>query len=62
MSKILKDLLMEYLDANVRNWDGFNADYWYERFIKKYDKIWDFSDDEKDEIIEYLNRLEMENE
>ena len=39
MSKILKDLLNEYLDANVRNWDGFNADYWYERFIKKYDKI-----------------------
>lgn len=62
MSKILKDLLNEYLDVNVRNWDGFNADYWYERFIKKYDKIWGFSDDEKDEIIEYLNRLEEENE
>lgn len=62
MSKILKDLLNEYLDVNVRNWDGFNADYWYEKFINKYDKIWDFSDDEKDEILEYLNRLEMENE
>ena len=62
MSKILKDLLNEYLDANVRTWDGFNADYWYERFITKYDKIWGFSEDEKDEIIEYLNRLEMENE
>ena len=62
MSKILKDLLNEYLDVNVRNWDGFNADYWYEKFIKKHDKIWGFSEDEKDEIIEYLNRLEMENE
>lgn len=62
MSKILKDLLNEYLDVNVRNWDGFNADYWYEKFINKYDKIWDFTDDEKDEILEYLNRLEEENE
>ena len=62
MSKILEDLLNEYLDANLRIWDDFNADYWYERFIKKYDKIWDFSDDEKDEILEYLNRLEQENE
>ena len=62
MSKIIKDLLNEYLDVNVRNWDGFNADYWYERFINKYDKIWGFSEDEKDEILEYLNRLEMENE
>ena len=62
MSKILKDLLNEYLDVNVRNWDGFKADYWYERFIKKYDKTWEFSEDEKDEILEYLNRLEMENE
>ena len=62
MSKILKDLLIEYLDANVRNWYGFNADYWYERFIKKYDKTWGFSEDEKDEILEYLNRVEMENE
>ena len=35
MSKILEDLLNEYLDANLRIWDGFNADYWYERFIKK---------------------------
>ena len=62
MSKILEDLLNEYLDANVGIWDCFNVDYWYERFIKKYDKTWDFSEDEKDEIIEYLNRLEMENE
>ena len=62
MSKILKDLLNEYLDANVGTWDGFNADYWYERFIKKYDKTWGFSEDEKDEILEYLNRLEMEYE
>ena len=62
MSKILKELLNEYLDDNVRKWDGLNNDYWYERFIKKYDKIWDFNEDEKDEIIEYLNRLEMENE
>ena len=62
MSKILKDLLNEYLDVNVRNWDGFNADYWYERFLKKYDKTWDFTDDEKDEILEYLNKLEAKNE
>ena len=39
MSKILKDLLNEYLDANVGTWDGFNADYWYERFIKNMIKL-----------------------
>ena len=61
MNQVMK-LLNEYLDANVGDYSYFDADYWYEKFINKYDKTWDFTEDEKDEILEYLNRLEMENE
>lgn len=51
-------VLQNYLDMNVMFYDNFNAAYWYEKFITRFNY---YEGKELKWIFAYLKKIEEEN-